>query len=149
MLSGGLKLVPEFMIGAAGFGGSPTANAAEGGTNFGGSAEDAVNMTALDLRDELARQADYLELLADARVIAIRGDAQGQLQAYATLFLRPPSNMLSNAVNHSPEVAEITLCSRQDGDKSRCPPRHGIAAEHLPRLFDHFFCGDPGPCELR
>jgi len=41
-LSGGLKLVPEFMIGAAGFGGSPTANAAEGGTNFGGSAEDAV-----------------------------------------------------------------------------------------------------------
>lgn len=41
-LSGGLKLVPDFMIGAAGFGGSPTATAQTGGHSFGDSAEDAV-----------------------------------------------------------------------------------------------------------
>ncbi|HEX5553392.1 MAG TPA: neuraminidase-like domain-containing protein, partial [Chitinophagaceae bacterium] len=41
-LSGGLKLIPDFMIGAAGFGGSPTATAQTGGNSFGNSAEDAV-----------------------------------------------------------------------------------------------------------
>ncbi len=41
-LSGGLKLIPAFTIGAAGFGGSPTANAEMGGNTFGNSAEDAV-----------------------------------------------------------------------------------------------------------
>src|SRR5258708_32382129 len=41
-LSGGLKLVPQFLIGAAGFGGSPTAEASTRGQSFGDSAEDAV-----------------------------------------------------------------------------------------------------------
>jgi hypothetical protein len=58
-LSGGLKLVPEFMIGAAGFGGSPTANASTGGQSFGNSAEDAVKTissiaTALDKAGSVA-----------------------------------------------------------------------------------------------
>jgi len=42
ILSGGLKLVPQFLVGAAGFGGSPTADASTGGQSFGDSAEDAV-----------------------------------------------------------------------------------------------------------
>ncbi len=63
ILSGGLKLVPDFMIGAAGFGGSPTATAQTGGHSFGDSAEDAVRTleataTALEkgasLADKLA-----------------------------------------------------------------------------------------------
>jgi hypothetical protein len=58
-LSGGLKLVPDFMIGAAGFGGSPTATAQTGGNSFGNSAEDAVKMlssiaTGLDKGASLA-----------------------------------------------------------------------------------------------
>lgn len=40
--SGGLALLPRFMIGAAGFGGSPTANASTGGDNFSSSARDFV-----------------------------------------------------------------------------------------------------------
>lgn len=59
-LSGGLKLVPDFMIGAAGFGGSPTATAQTGGHSFGDSAEDAVKTlesiaSALDKGADLAR----------------------------------------------------------------------------------------------
>lgn len=42
VLSGGLKLVPQFLIGAAGFGGTPTADVETGGRSFGDSAEDAV-----------------------------------------------------------------------------------------------------------
>lgn len=40
--SGGLALVPSFMIGAAGFGGSPTANAQTGGKDYSSSARDFV-----------------------------------------------------------------------------------------------------------
>src|SRR5262249_28312055 len=42
ILSGGLKLVPDFVVGAAGIGGSPTAHVKTGGQSFGTSAEDAV-----------------------------------------------------------------------------------------------------------
>jgi peptidoglycan hydrolase-like protein with peptidoglycan-binding domain len=42
ILSGGLMLLPDFMIGAAGFGGSPTVNATMGGQTIGNSAEEAV-----------------------------------------------------------------------------------------------------------
>ena len=41
-LSGGLKLLPQFLIGAAGFGGSPTASGTEGGDQVGGAAEMVV-----------------------------------------------------------------------------------------------------------
>jgi peptidoglycan hydrolase-like protein with peptidoglycan-binding domain len=40
--SGGLALVPSFMIGAAGFGGSPTANVQTGGKDYSTSARDLV-----------------------------------------------------------------------------------------------------------
>jgi peptidoglycan hydrolase-like protein with peptidoglycan-binding domain len=40
--SGGLSLIPNFMIGAAGFGGSPTVNAQTGGREFASSARDFV-----------------------------------------------------------------------------------------------------------
>lgn len=39
-LAGGLKLIPSFILGAAGIGGSPTACAETGGKSFGDSAED-------------------------------------------------------------------------------------------------------------
>ena len=41
-MSGGLKLVPDFIIGVAGFGASPTGTVKTGGQSFGNSAEDAV-----------------------------------------------------------------------------------------------------------
>jgi hypothetical protein len=52
-LSGSLKLVPDFMIGVAGFGGTVTSTGTTGGHSFGDSAEEAVKMissiaTALD-----------------------------------------------------------------------------------------------------
>jgi hypothetical protein len=41
-LSGGLKLIPDFIAGVAGFGASPTATFKLGGSTFGNSAEDLV-----------------------------------------------------------------------------------------------------------
>ena len=41
-LAGGLQLIPNFLLGASGFGGSPHATAETGGKSFGDSAEDLV-----------------------------------------------------------------------------------------------------------
>ena len=41
-LAGGLKLIPDFLLGASGFGGSPHATGQTGGRSFGDSAEDLV-----------------------------------------------------------------------------------------------------------
>ena len=58
-LAGGLKLIPDFIIGAAGFGGSPNATVKTGGHSFGDSADDLVKTlqsiaTALDKNASLA-----------------------------------------------------------------------------------------------
>src|ERR1019366_6646788 len=58
-LAGGLKLIPDFIIGATGFGGSPHATVKTGGHSFGDSADDLVRTlqsiaTALDKHASLA-----------------------------------------------------------------------------------------------
>lgn len=106
----------------------------------------ALHYAELDLAAELARQADYFELLADARRITIRVDAQGRVLADPTLLRRAVSNLISNAVRYAPSGAEIRLLARQVGAEARIEvsnPGPGIAAEQLPKLFDRFFRGDP------
>lgn len=62
ILSGGLKAVPQFIIGAAGFGGSPHATAETGGRTFGEIAEDAVqSLSAIShALDKMASLANTL-----------------------------------------------------------------------------------------
>jgi Tc toxin complex TcA C-terminal TcB-binding domain/Neuraminidase-like domain/Salmonella virulence plasmid 28.1kDa A protein len=69
-LAGGLKLIPDFIIGAAGFGGSPNATVKTGGQSFGNSAEDLVRTlqsiaAALDKNASLANTNASYERRAD------------------------------------------------------------------------------------
>ncbi len=59
--SGGLKLVPKFMIGAAGFGGSPTANAQTGGDQIGDSVRDLMVKTMESLITGFEKAGAMLE----------------------------------------------------------------------------------------
>ena len=63
VLSGGLKAVPQFMIGAAGFGGSPTATAETGGRTFGEIAEDAA-LTLSSISRALEKGASIASTIA-------------------------------------------------------------------------------------
>jgi hypothetical protein len=70
-LAGGLKVLPQFIIGAAGFGGSPHATAETGGRQFGSIAEDAALTLsaiagALDkVSGSLATQGGYVRRKED------------------------------------------------------------------------------------
>ncbi len=64
ILSGGLKLVPDFLAGAAGFGGSPTVNATMGGSTIGNSAEMAVK-TLASIASTMVKTAGLISTASD------------------------------------------------------------------------------------
>ncbi|MBK6796742.1 MAG: hypothetical protein IPG76_08100 [Acidobacteria bacterium] len=58
-LAGGLKLIPNFIVGASGFGGSPHAVVDTGGASFGSSAEDLVKTL-----ESISRSLDKMASIA-------------------------------------------------------------------------------------
>jgi hypothetical protein len=69
-LAGGLKLIPDFIAGGSGFGGSPHVTVQTGGQSFGNSAEDLVRTlqsiaTALDKAASLANTMSSYERRSD------------------------------------------------------------------------------------
>ena len=74
-------------------------------------------------------------------VLEIQGDAC--LQGDAGLFRRALSNLLDNSFRHTPAGGRITISTRQferDGAEVRVEDTGcGVAAEHLPKLFDRFY----------
>ncbi|AVA35887.1 two-component system, OmpR family, heavy metal sensor histidine kinase CusS [Cupriavidus metallidurans] len=106
----------------------------------------AILATELDLREELHRQADYFESLAEARQITIQVNAQGKVFADPTLFRRALSNLLSNAIRYANEGTRVTVHGRHTGGVAQVKVENvgpGIAPEHLSLLFDRFFRADP------
>ena len=92
-------LIPQFVLGAAGFGGSPTANAGEGGANVGHSAHNAADAgkavaQAIDRAAKLSetvgkfaqRKDDWGQKATEAG-IEINRIAQEQLSAQAALAI--------------------------------------------------------------
>ena len=105
----------------------------------------------LDARAELEAVCSYHEALADEKGIRLVYQGQGYLYADAQLFKRVLSNLLLNALQHTPNGGEICLSLHPANDGSTevsvqdtgC----GIAEEHLPKLFDRFYRVDPARSE--
>lgn len=63
-----------------------------------------------------------------------------------SLMLRAVSNLVSNAIVHTPRGGTVKLAAAADGDAIRIDVSDtgtGIPAEALPRVFDRFFRVDP------
>ncbi|WP_455286965.1 heavy metal sensor histidine kinase [Cupriavidus necator] len=106
----------------------------------------AMHVVELDLASELGRVADYFGLLADAKQVSIRVQGAGKVFADTGLLRRALNNLVSNAVRYTPAGQEIVLTAQQVDSYVHIDvsnPGPGIAAEHLPKLFDRFFRCDP------
>ena len=104
--------------------------------------ETAVNRQPASLREEIQKTVDFLELIIDEAGVSVQiaGDARASIEV--SLFRRAATNLLQNAVQHSPPGAEIVVEVKKEGDVARvvvANPGDAIPEEHLPRLFDRFY----------
>ncbi|PLZ01253.1 two-component sensor histidine kinase [Burkholderia sp. WAC0059] len=111
-----------------------------------------TNMREIDTHEELQRIAGYFEGLADEAGLALRVTGGGSLSADLELFRRAVSNLLANALRHTPRggVIKLQACSRGERfDVVVANPGSRIDEAHLERIFDRFYRVDPSRTSSR
>jgi len=113
-------------------------------------AQQAMTFETLDAHHELQRIAAYFDGLADEAGITLAvpdGPGPGPaLRADPILLRRAVSNVVSNALRHTPRGGRIELWARADADGPRIDISNtgaGIGADHLPHIFDRYYRADP------
>ena len=95
-----------------------------------------------DARAAVGKIAAFYQTVADDHHVTITCSGGGQVHADPDLFERALANLLDNALRFTPENGsiEITLSDQKtDFNVAVSDSGCGIAAEHLPRVFDRFY----------
>ena len=99
----------------------------------------------IDLADEVRALFDFYEALAEEKQIELRCSGTAVLSGDRLMLRRAISNLLSNALRHTPPRGSVTVeIARLPTAISLQVENSGstIAPELLPRLFDRFFRAD-------
>jgi two-component system heavy metal sensor histidine kinase CusS len=95
-----------------------------------------------DARRAAEKIAAFYQTVADDHHVNISCDGDGQIYADPDLFERAVGNLLDNALRFTAEHGSIRVAvSKHNGDFEVTVSDNGsgIAAEHLPRVFDRFY----------
>ncbi len=108
-----------------------------------------LRLEKVNIGELLTTVRDYYEATAaDAGITltAVQGAEDVTADLDRSLMLRAVSNLVSNAIAHTPRGGSVTLAVFIAGPEARikvCDTGEGIPDEALPRVFDRFFRVDP------
>ncbi|MBI5462801.1 MAG: heavy metal sensor histidine kinase [Gammaproteobacteria bacterium] len=101
----------------------------------------------IDLATEVRELIEFYEPLAEESEVGLALHGAGEIQGDRLMMRRALSNLLSNALRHTPRggTVAVTLDRIGNGDmRIRVEnPGTDIAASHLDHLFDRFYRVDP------
>lgn len=107
----------------------------------------ALERLPLEARAEMLAVKDFYQALADESGVDLICSGGGRVLADPHLLRRALSNLVSNALKHTPRGGRVRLEGENDsagGFTVRViDSGPGIAPEHLPRLTDRFYRVDP------
>lgn len=105
-------------------------------------AEGHLNRTSFDGRMAVEKIAAFHEPIAEDQKLTIACTGDASFFADEMLFSRAVSNLVENALRHTPAGGSIEISIAQRDAISVVVVKDtgaGIAAEHLPRVFDRFY----------
>ena len=105
-------------------------------------AREPIARKRFDARAAVEKIAAFYETIAEDRHVAINCSGQGEISADPALFERAIGNLVDNALRFTPENGSIQIAladHTKDFEVAVSDNGSGIAAEHLPRVFDRFY----------
>lgn len=107
----------------------------------------------VDVSRELERVRDFYEApAAEAGVeLSVSCPPQTRAQLDRTLFQRAVSNLLANAIRHTPQGGQVAVSAARENGELKvdvCDTGTGIAEEDLPHIFDRFYRADQARSNL-
>jgi len=110
-------------------------------------AQTRLELKPLEARGEIQAVLDFHEAEAAEHEVQLSGHGDATIHADPTLLRRALSNLISNALAHTPVGGNIRVSAEKlpDGgvNLSVADDGKGIPPEHLPRVFDRFYRVDP------
>ncbi len=104
--------------------------------------ESQIKLTSLDGSKAVRSILDFYEAIAGEQNVELSVSGNVALQVEPTLFRRALSNLISNALNHTPAGGKIEVRLLTEQEWSQVEVRDsgsGIKAKYLPYVFDRFF----------
>jgi two-component system heavy metal sensor histidine kinase CusS len=105
-------------------------------------ADGQIQRTLLDGKAVIEKIAGFYETVAEEQHITMTCTGNDQIYADRILFDRAMSNLVENALRHTPPggTIQISIQARATNSEiSIADTGCGIAAQHIPRVFDRFY----------